>query len=112
MRLHACVLSLATALAVVVLVRAVGIVLAVALLALPALAARPLARRIGPMMLLSGLFAFLSLAAGLLVSWKLDCQPSAPAVLVAALLALVSRAGARLAGKASARRAASSSFSR
>ena len=95
-KLHACVLSLATALAVVVLVRAVGIVLAVALLALPALAARPLARRIGPMMLLAGLFAFLSLAAGLLLAWRLDCQPSAPAVLVAALLAVASRGGARL----------------
>jgi len=90
-RLHACALSLATALAVVVLVRAVGIVLCVALLALPALAARPLARRLGPMMLLAGLFAFVSLAAGLLLAWRLDCQPSAPAVLVAALLAAAIR---------------------
>ena len=90
-RLHACVLSLLTALAVVALVRAVGIVLVVALLALPALAARPFVRRLAPMMALSGALAFLCLAAGLLLAWRLDCQPSAPAVLVAALLAFAAR---------------------
>ena len=82
------VLSLLTALAVVLLVRAVGIVLVVALLALPALAARPFARRLGPMMILSGAFAFASLAAGLFASWRLDCTPSVPTVFCAAALAL------------------------
>ena len=90
-KLHGTVLSLATALAVVLLVRAVGIVLVVALLALPALAARPFARRLVPLMVLSGVFAFVSLAAGLFASWKLDCPPSVPSVFCAAALALVSR---------------------
>lgn len=99
-RLHSCVLSLATALAVVLLVRAVGIVLVVALLALPALAARRLARRLLPTMAVAALLAFLALAAGLLLAWRLDCQPSAPTVLVAAAFALLARPCGRLTRRA------------
>ncbi|MBQ9726139.1 MAG: metal ABC transporter permease [Kiritimatiellae bacterium] len=94
-KFYGAVLSLLTALAVVLLVRAVGIVLVVALLALPALAARPLVRRLVPLMALSGVFAFVSLAAGLFASWRLDCTPSVPAVFAAALLALLARLAPR-----------------
>ena len=82
--------SVATAVAVVLLVRVVGIVLAVAMLSLPALAARPLARRLVPAMFATGAAAFVSLAAGLAASWWLDVPPSAPTVLAAAALALAS----------------------
>ena len=94
-RFYGTVLSLLTALAVVLLVRAVGVVLVVALLALPALAARPFARRLAPLMALTGLFALLSLAAGLCASWRFDCTPSVPTVFCAAALALLARLAPR-----------------
>ena len=69
----------------------IAVVLVVALLALPALAARPFARRLVPLMVLSGVFAFVSLAAGLFASWKLDCPPSVPSVFAASLFAFLGR---------------------
>ena len=101
-RFYETVLSLLTALAVVLLVRAVGVVLVVALLALPALAARPFARRLAPLMALTGLFALLSLAAGLFASWRLDCTPSVPTVFCAAALALLAHLASRARTKAGA----------
>ena len=92
--------SLLVALAVVLLVRAVGIVLVVALLALPALAARPFAKRLVPLMVVSGALAFVCLAAGLAASWRLDCTPSVPTVFCAALLAVLSGAARRLCARA------------
>lgn len=86
-RLWSCALSVATALSVVLLVRVAGIVLTVAMLTLPAIAARPFARRLVPMMALAGAFSFAALAAGLALSWRFDCQPSAPTVLLAAAAA-------------------------
>lgn len=83
------VLSLLTAIAVVLLVQTVGVVLVVALLALPALAARPFVKRLVPLMVLSGFFAFVSLVAGLFASWSFDCPPSVPTVFCAAALALL-----------------------
>lgn len=85
------VLAVLTALAVVLLVRAVGIVLVIALLTLPALTARSLCRRIVPMMALTGLLTFLCLCGGLAFAWVLDTQPSAPTVLLAAALAAAAR---------------------
>ncbi|MBQ7666825.1 MAG: metal ABC transporter permease [Kiritimatiellae bacterium] len=76
----------ATAIAVVMLVRTVGIVLAVAMLALPAAAARPLARRLEGAMAIAAAFAFVSMLAGLCCSWWLDLPPSAPTVIVAMAL--------------------------
>ena len=90
-RLYACVASLMTALGAVMLARLVGIVLVIALLALPALAARRLVRRLAPMMAVAGLLAFASMGSGLLLSWAFDCQPSAPTVFAAAALALAAR---------------------
>lgn len=85
-----CALSVAVAVAVVLLVRVVGIVLAVAMLSLPAMAARPFARRLVPAMFATGAAALASLSAGLAASWWLDAPPSAPTVLAAAALALLS----------------------
>ena len=82
---------LMTALGAVMLARLVGIVLVIALLALPALAARRLVRRLAPMMAVAGLLAFASMGSGLLLSWAFDCQPSAPTVFAAAALALAAR---------------------
>lgn len=84
------VFSLLTAVAVVVLVKVVGIVLAIALLTLPAMAAGHFTRRLVPMMILSAVFAFAAMACGLATSWRADIQPSAPAVLFAAAFAAFS----------------------
>lgn len=87
-KLFETVISLATALAIVLLVRVVGIVLVIALLTLPSIAARQFTRHIIPMMGLSTIIAFLSMAAGLAISWRLDCQPSPPIVISSALIAV------------------------
>ncbi|MBR1837915.1 MAG: metal ABC transporter permease, partial [Kiritimatiellae bacterium] len=84
---HETVLSLCVALAVALLARAVGVVLVVALLALPALAARSFARFLPGRMVAAGGVAFASCAAGLWASWRLDCPPSAPVVFAAAAFA-------------------------
>ena len=65
----------------------VFIVLAIALLTLPAMAASHLARRLVPMMAVGAAFAFAAMACGLAASWHADIQPSAPAVLFAAAFA-------------------------
>lgn len=90
-RFYETVLALMNALAVVMLVRAVGVVLVVALVSLPAMAARVCARRLVPRAAAASVFAFASLAAGLVASWYLDCQPSVPAVFCAALFAVAFR---------------------
>lgn len=83
------VIALVTALAVVLLVRIVGIVLVIALLTLPAMAARQFVRRMVPLQILSSVFAFISIVAGLAVSWHADCQPSPPIVFSAGVLAVL-----------------------
>ena len=84
------VISLMTAVAIVLLVKIVGIVLVIALLTLPTMAARRITRRLVPMMLVSMVFAFASMAAGIAISWYTDFQPSAPIVLSATCLVLAS----------------------
>ncbi len=91
-KLFETIISLATALAIVLLVRVVGIVLVIALLTLPSMAARQFTRRIIPMMALSAVIAFLSMAAGLAISWHLDSQPSPPIVISSALIAIAAYA--------------------
>lgn len=85
------VISILTACTVVLLVRTVGIILVIALLTLPALAARQLAKRLPAIIRLSFVFALLSLFAGLALSWYVDIQPAAPTVLVAGAIALLAR---------------------
>ena len=91
-RLYESVIFVSVALAVVVLVRATGIVLAVALLSLPALGARVFSRSLPGRMVAAGVLAFASLGVGLAVSWKCDIPPSAPTVFAAAALAVICRA--------------------
>jgi len=88
-------LLLLIALAVVVLIQVMGIVLVVALLTIPPLAARALTRALGPMLVLSVLGGVASAWGGLALSYVGDL-PSGPAiVLVAAVLfALATLAGA------------------
>ncbi len=90
-RFYEIVLALMNALAVVMLVRAVGVVLVVALVSLPAMASRVCAQRLVPRAVAAAFFAFASLAAGLVSSWYIDCQPSVPAVFCAALFAVIFR---------------------
>lgn len=86
------VISILTAIAVVLLVKIVGIVLVIALLTLPAMAARNLFRRLVPMMAAAMIIAFASMAIGIGASWYGDLQPAAPIVLSAALFAVITHA--------------------
>ena len=88
-RLYETILSLMTALAIVLLVRVVGIVLVIALLTLPAIAAKNVARRLVPMMMIATLAAFAAMASGIAISWYTDFQPSAPIVLTATGFAML-----------------------
>lgn len=91
-RFYGTVLALMTALGVVLLVRVVGILLVVALLALPALAARRFSQRLFPRMLWTALLAFVSLVAGLAIARLTGfSQPSVPVVFLAAALAIAFR---------------------
>lgn len=80
------VYHLLTALTVVLLVRVAGIVLAIALLTLPAAAAGLLARRLDRMMLLAAGIGALVSFAGLALSYAFDCPPGATIVELAALV--------------------------
>ncbi len=89
-------LLLLIALAVVVLIQVMGIVLVVALLTIPPLAARALTRSLLPMFALSVGCGLASAWGGLVLSYLWDL-PSGPAIVLvaAALFALATAAGAR-----------------
>lgn len=85
------VLLALVALSVVTLIRLVGVILAIALLTLPAAAARPWARGLGPMMILATGLSVLASLAGLLGSYALSARwqlsmPSGPLIIVVAVL--------------------------
>ncbi len=94
--LYELVISLATGLAVFVLSKAVGIVLVIALLTLPAVAGLTVGRRVTSAMIFSGMFAFVSLIFGICVSWFADIAASPPIVLCAAFLCAAVKLGAWL----------------
>lgn len=95
-RLFETVISLVTAIAVVLLVKITGIMLVIALLTLPAMAARSLFRRLIPSMLGAMCTAFLAMAAGIAISWHTDMQPAAPIVLAAVVIAIAAHGLNRL----------------
>ena len=78
------------ALTVVLLVQVVGIILVVALLALPAAAAGQLSKRLPTMMLLAVLLSLVSTTGGLLVSYSPDLPAGATIVLIAGIIYLIS----------------------
>lgn len=82
------VLNLLTGLAVVVLSQMVGIVMVLALLVLPTAAASKLTTRLSRMMLLGGLFCFLSCLLGMFVSYTWNIPMGAITILCCALLYL------------------------
>ena len=70
----------------------ISVLLVVALLALPALAARRFSQRLFPRMLWTALLAFVSLVAGLAIARLTGfSQPSVPVVFLAAALAIAFR---------------------
>jgi ABC-type Mn2+/Zn2+ transport system permease subunit len=71
------------ALAVIASISVVGIVLANALLVIPAATAKLLARSLGQMFVLAPLFGLASVLVGLLASYRLDL-PSGPAIVAVA----------------------------
>ncbi len=74
------------ALTVVLLVQVVGIILVVALLALPAAAAGRLTTRLPAMMLASTLFCLLATGGGLVISYQPDLPAGATIIIVAAAI--------------------------
>ncbi len=74
------------AVTVVLLVQVVGIILVVALLALPAAAAGQLTARLPSMMLLATLFCLTSTTGGLVISYLPDLPASATIIIIAGLL--------------------------
>ncbi|HKK08957.1 MAG TPA: metal ABC transporter permease [Gemmatimonadota bacterium] len=64
-----------TALTVVLLIRVVGVILVIALLTIPAAAARPWARTLGRMMVLSTAIGAAGIAGGLWLAWGLSVGP-------------------------------------
>ncbi|MBN1911540.1 MAG: metal ABC transporter permease [Pirellulales bacterium] len=85
-----------TALTIVLLVRVVGIVLVIALLTLPAATAGQFARRLGPMMLLAGLFCMTAVVLGLGISYEHSLPTGPTIVLLAGAVYLAVVAGGRL----------------
>lgn len=83
------VLSVLTALAIVLLVRITGIVLLIALLALPTMASCKISKSILPIMLLTALITALSLILGLVVSYFTDLPPAALTVTITAMFTIV-----------------------
>lgn len=90
------IISLVTAIAVVLLVRITGIMLVIALLTLPAMAARSLVRRLVPSMLAAMCAAFIAMTAGIWISWYTDMQPAAPIVLAAVVIAIAAHGLSKL----------------
>ncbi|MFH1812346.1 MAG: metal ABC transporter permease [Pseudomonadota bacterium] len=89
------------ALSVVTLIRLVGVILAIALLTLPAAAARPWARGLGSMMVLATVLSVLASVAGLLGSYALSALwqlsvPSGPLIIVVAVVLYALSAGLAL----------------
>ncbi|MEW6428654.1 MAG: metal ABC transporter permease [Thermodesulfobacteriota bacterium] len=82
-RLYYMLLLVLTSLAIVLLVRLVGVVLVVALLTLPAAVASYFCRSLWQMMLLSSLCCALFIVGGLLSSYQLDL-PSGPTIIIIA----------------------------
>ncbi len=74
------------ALTVVLLVQVVGIILVVALLALPAAAAGRLTTRLPAMMLVSTFFCLLATSGGLIISYQPDLPAGATIIILAAAL--------------------------
>lgn len=80
-----CVLKVLVALAIVLSIRAVGIILLISLLTAPANIANLLTRRFYPMVAISATTALLSLLAGLWLSYSLNVPSGAAVVLILVL---------------------------
>ncbi|MBN2463929.1 MAG: metal ABC transporter permease [Dehalococcoidia bacterium] len=88
-RLYLLLLCL-VALTVVVLIRVVGVILVIALLTIPAAAAKQFTYNLGKMMFLSVLFGIISVLCGLCLSYELDLASGATIVLFSVVLFLIS----------------------
>lgn len=87
--LYELIISLITALAIVVLVKTVGIVLVIAMITLPAMASLCLCRRLVPAMVLAMFFCLLSSCVGLALSYFYEIDPASVTVIVSSVLLLV-----------------------
>lgn len=81
-RLYDLLLFATTSLAVAVIVKAVGVLLSVTLLILPAAASRVIARRIGGMFMASFIIALLSGLSGVIVSFQVNIPTSGAIALI------------------------------
>ncbi len=85
------------AIVLLVAVQGLGNLLVVSVLVAPATAARALTRRMGPMMLVSGLMAVIGGAGGVYLSYHLDTAAGASIAAVLVALALLGTAAQRIA---------------
>lgn len=82
-------ISIMSAVAIVVLVKTVGIVLVIALITLPSMAALGMRLSLWMAMLVSGVLAFIALAFGIVVSIYFDIEAAAPTVICIATVAML-----------------------
>ncbi len=82
-----------TSLTIVMSVRAIGIILILALFTIPALIAEKFTKKFVSMMILSGILGFIFMSGGILISFYYDIAPTASIVLLASisLLALIKK---------------------
>ena len=82
-----------TSLTIVMSVRAIGIILILALFTIPALIAEKFTKKFVSMMILSGVLGFIFMSGGILISFYYDIAPTASIVLLASisLLALIKK---------------------
>lgn len=82
-------ISILSAVAIVALVKTIGIVLVIALITLPSIAALGLGLSLVVAMIVASLLAFVSLAAGVFVSIYFDVEAAAPTVIILAIIAIL-----------------------
>ncbi len=79
-----------TSLTIVMSVRAIGIILILALFTIPALIAEKFTKRFFTMMILSGVLGLIFMVSGILISYYYDISPTPTIVIIASIILLLS----------------------
>lgn len=85
------IISILSAVAIVVLVKTVGIVLVIALITLPSISTLGMHTNLVFAMLIAAVFSFVSLLFGIVVSMYFNIEAAAPTVILIAIIVLVSQ---------------------
>ena len=79
-----------TSLTIVMSVRAIGIILILALFTIPALIAEKFTKKFYSMMILSGILAFIFMSSGIVISYYYDLSPTPTIVIISAIFLIFS----------------------